>query len=94
MFKTVLFFFLGNHFFQNIGEKRTMTVKISSRPISISRARYHLAASGRKAQLKAGPASPSAGPVLPMAEKAQPMAVSNESPMHCSTKIEMTSRMA
>lgn len=82
-----------NYFFQNIGEKSSITVKISNRPTIIRKARYHFAASGRKAQLKAGPASPNAGPVLPKAEITQPTDVSNEMPMHCSTKIENTIRI-
>ena len=63
------------------------TVKISRRPMSIQMLRYHLATSGRLAQVKAGPVSPKPGPVLPKAEMAVPIEVSNDRPMHCNTKI-------
>lgn len=67
--------------FQKAGKKRTNTVNISSRPISIPILNIHLAASGKVEKLPVGPTiCPIPGPTLATAVTALVMLVIGSSP--------------
>jgi len=65
MYWSNIFRFL--HRFHKTLEKRSKTVKISKRPISMTNVSTHLPTAGKLANVLAGPYCPTAGPILPIA---------------------------